>query len=197
MMTYQGRLVTDQGLFRPMTGYGQFVPLPPFPPVLYDKVSLLLIMGDLIFLLKSSPSPSNKIREKKEFGSVCPVPRTEEDMATTNGVDQEIPPEVGIIWPMLEMICWIWYYGHHHIAKCVLCSIRCPCIFYDPVSDAIRRRVGYRGMFWEEGVDTGAYFRGNYGSRVWKSQKYENMYFPHTQTNWDKYMFNGIPKIKF
>ena len=105
MMTTQGRLVTDQGLFRPMTGYGQFVPLPPFPPVLYDKVSLLLIMGDLIFLLKSSPSPSNKIREKKEFGSVCPVPRTEEDMATTNGVDQEIPPEVGIIWPMLEMIC--------------------------------------------------------------------------------------------
>ena len=80
-----------------MTGYGQFVPLPPFPAVLYDKVSLLLIMGTLIFPLKSSPpSPSNKMREKKESGSVCPVPRTEEDMATTNGVDQEIPPEVGI-----------------------------------------------------------------------------------------------------
>ena len=43
---HQGRLVTDQGLFRPMTGYGQFVPLPPFPPVLYDKVSLLLIMSN-------------------------------------------------------------------------------------------------------------------------------------------------------
>ena len=78
-----------------MTGYGQFVPLPPFPPVLYDKVRLLLIMGYLIFPLKSSPSPSDKMREKKESGSVCPVPRTEEDMATTNGVDQEIPPEVG------------------------------------------------------------------------------------------------------
>ena len=105
MMTTQGRLVTDQGLFRPMTGYGQFVPLPPFPPVLYDKVSLLLIMGNLTFPLKSSLlSPSNKMREKKESGSVCPVPRTEEDMATTNGVDQEIPPEVGIRWSMLEMI---------------------------------------------------------------------------------------------
>ena len=52
-------------------------------------------MGYLIFPLKSSPSPSDKMREKKESGSVCPVPRTEEDMATTNGVDQEIPPEVG------------------------------------------------------------------------------------------------------
>ena len=104
-MTTQGRLVTDQGLFRPMTGYGQFVPLPPFPPVLYDKVILLLIMGNLIFPLKSSPSSSNKMREKKESGSVCPVPRTEEDMATTNGVDQEIPPEVRIRWLMLEIVC--------------------------------------------------------------------------------------------
>jgi len=54
-----------------MTGYGQFVPLPPFPPLLYDKM-----------------------REKKESGSVRPVPRSEEDMATTNGIDQDIPPEV-------------------------------------------------------------------------------------------------------
>jgi len=68
---FKGRLVTDQGLFRPMTGYGQFVPLPPFPPLLYDKM-----------------------REKKECGSVVAVPRSEEDMATTNGIDQDIPPEV-------------------------------------------------------------------------------------------------------
>jgi len=55
-----------------MTGYGQFVPLPPFPPLLYDKM-----------------------REKKESGSeVRAVPRSEEDMATTNGIDQDIPPEV-------------------------------------------------------------------------------------------------------
>ena len=36
---------------------------------------------------------------------------------------------------------------------------RCPCIFYDPVSDTIRRRGGYRGIFRDEGVDTGAHFR--------------------------------------
>ena len=34
------------------------------------------------------------MREKKESGSVRPVPRSEEDMATTNGIDQDIPPEV-------------------------------------------------------------------------------------------------------
>ena len=28
-------------------------------------------------------------------------------------------------------------------------------------------------------------------------KKCEQMYFPHTLTNWDKYMFNGIPKLKF
>ena len=69
-------------------------------------------------------------------------------------------------------------------AQCVLCSVRCPCIFYDPVSDTIRRRGGYRGIFKEEGVDTGAYFRGNHGSRVWKSQKCEKVYIPHTRTSW-------------
>ena len=52
------------------------------------------------------------------------------------------------------------------VAQCVLCSVRCPCIFYDPVYDTIRRRGGYRGIFREEGVDTGAYFRGNHGYRV-------------------------------
>ena len=49
-------------------------------------------------------------------------------------------------------------------AKCV----RCPCIFYDPVSDTIKRRGGYRGIVREDGVDTGVYLRGNPGSRVWK-----------------------------
>ena len=42
-------------------------------------------------------------------------------------------------------------------AQCVLCSVRCPCIFYDPVSDTIRRSGKYRGTLREEGVDTGAY----------------------------------------
>ena len=34
-------------------------------------------------------------------------------------------------------------------------------------------------------------------SRVWKSQKCDKMYFPHTRTSWDKYMFIVIPKLKF
>ena len=54
-----------------------------------------------------------------------------------------------------------------------------------------------KGKSWGEGVDTLAYFRGNQGSRVWISQKCKNMYFLHTRTSWDKYMFNGIPKLKF
>ena len=36
--------------------------------------------------------------------------------------------------------------------------------FYDAVSDTIRRRVGDRGIFTEEGVDTVTYFGGNHGS---------------------------------
>ena len=86
-----------------------------------------------------------------------------------------------------------------YTAQCVLCSVRCPYNFYDPVSDTIRRRGGYSGIFREEGVavDTGAHFRGNHGSRVWKSQKCDKMYFPHTRTSWDKYMFIVIPKLKF
>ena len=32
-------------------------------------------------------------------------------------------------------------------AQCVLSSLRCPCIFYDPVSDTIRWRGGHRGIF--------------------------------------------------
>ena len=35
---FKGRMVTDQGLFRPMTGYGQFQPCPPFPKELYAKI---------------------------------------------------------------------------------------------------------------------------------------------------------------
>ena len=35
---FRGRLVTDQGLFRPMTGYGRYQALPPFPPHVYDRI---------------------------------------------------------------------------------------------------------------------------------------------------------------
>ena len=66
-----------------------------------------------------------------------------------------------------------------------------PCIRYN------NKKGWVKGIFRDEGVDTGVYFRGNHGSRVWKSQKCEKMYFPHTPTSWDKYMFNRIPKLKF
>jgi len=66
---FKGRMVTDQGLFRPMTGYGQFQPLPPFAPHVYDQ-----------------------LREKKNVNTVSPVARTAEDMVTTNGTE-DIPPE--------------------------------------------------------------------------------------------------------
>merc|ERR1712128_274096 len=67
---FKGRMVTDQGLFRPMTGYGQYMALPPFPPHVYDK-----------------------IKEHKEATRITPVVRSEEDMDTitmTNG-DDNIP----------------------------------------------------------------------------------------------------------
>ena len=51
-------------------------------------------------------------------------------------------------------------------AQCELCSVRCSCIFFDPISDTIRRRGRYRGILREEGEDTGAYFRGNHRCRV-------------------------------
>ena len=68
---FKGRMVTDQGLFRPMTGYGQYQPLPPYAPHIYDK-----------------------LKERKEATIIQPVARSEEDMATvvmTNG-DDSIPP---------------------------------------------------------------------------------------------------------
>ena len=40
-----------------------------------------------------------------------------------------------------------------------------PCIRYN------QKKGGYRGIFREEGENTGAYFRGNHGSRVSKAQK--------------------------
>ena len=56
-------------------------------------------------------------------------------------------------------------FGELH-CTCVLSSVRCPCIFYGPVVTTIRRRDGYKGIFGEEGVDTGAYLGGYHGFRV-------------------------------
>jgi len=66
---FKGRMVTDQGLFRPMTGYGQYQALPPFPPHLYDR-----------------------IKESKEARLVQPVVRSVEDMAAMTITSPHIPP---------------------------------------------------------------------------------------------------------
>ena len=54
----------------------------------------------------------------------------------------------------------------------------------------------------EEGVDTGAYLgkkgwiQGHILGEITNHKKCERMYFLHTRTSWDKYMFNGIPELK-
>ena len=85
----------------------------------------------------------------------------------------------------------------HYNAHCVLCPVRWHYIFYNAVSNAIRRRGGYRAIIMKEGVDTVTYFGGNHGPRVWKSLKLKKVYFPRTRTSWDKYMFNRIVFFKF
>jgi len=65
---FKGKVIKDQDVFRPMTGYGQFQALPPFAPYLYDK-----------------------IQENKEAGKIEPVIRDEEDMSNYNGFET-IPP---------------------------------------------------------------------------------------------------------
>ena len=70
-------------------------------------------------------------------------------------------------------------------------------MFYDAVSDTIRRRGGYRGIFREEGVDTGAYFKGNHGFRVWNSRFPHESCFPSNRTSGDKYMLNNLSRRNF
>ena len=47
-----------------------------------------------------------------------------------------------------------------------MCTLFSTSIFYGPVVTTIRRRDGYKGIFGEEGVDTGAYLGGNNKSRL-------------------------------
>ena len=72
---FKGRMVVDQGTFRPMTGFGEFQPLPPFSPHLYDRLS-----------------------QSRSQARARPVARTEEDMSVVtngNGVDRDlVPPPV-------------------------------------------------------------------------------------------------------
>ena len=68
---FKGRMVLDQGTFRPMTGFGEFQPLPPFSPHLYDR-----------------------LRENRSQARARPVLRTEEDLVS-NGFDKDaVPPPV-------------------------------------------------------------------------------------------------------
>ena len=85
----------------------------------------------------------------------------------------------------------------HYSAQCVLCSVRCPCIFYGPLVTTIRRRGGYRGIFGEEGVDTGVYFGGNHRFRVWNSGFPHESCFPSNRTSRDKYMLNNLSRRNF
>ena len=63
-------------------------------------------------------------------------------------------------------------------AQCALWVVRWPCSQNVPLSDTIRRGGRYRGIFREEGVDTGSYFRGNHGSRVWNSPFPYHVFLP-------------------
>ena len=57
-----------------------------------------------------------------------------------------------------------------------------------------QKKGGYRGIFREAGEDTGTYFREIMDLEF---QNHKNvrkkMYFLHTQTSWDKFMFNEMP----
>ena len=82
-------------------------------------------------------------------------------------------------------------------AQCAFWVVQWPCSQNGPVSDTIRRRGGYRGIFREEEVDTGPYFRELHGSRVWNSRFPHESCFPSNQTSRDKYMLNNFSRRNF
>merc|ERR1719210_1338933 len=70
---FKGRMVLDQGTFRPMTGFGEYLPLPPFSPHLYDKLNE---------------------RRSAALTRARPVARTAEDMAVVTNGEDAVPPPV-------------------------------------------------------------------------------------------------------
>ena len=60
-----------------------------------------------------------------------------------------------------------------------------------------QKKGGYRGIFREAGEDTGTYFREITDLEFQNHKIVKKMYFPHTQTSWDKFMFNGMPNSNF
>ena len=60
-----------------------------------------------------------------------------------------------------------------------------------------QKKGGYRGIFREAGEDTGTYFREITDLEFQNHKNVKKMYFPHTRTSWDKFMFNGMPNSNF
>ena len=64
-------------------------------------------------------------------------------------------------------------------------------------------RDGYRGIFGEEGMDTGAYLgrqgwiQGHITDFEFENHKSVKKCIPHTRASLGKYTFYGIPKLKF
>ena len=84
-----------------------------------------------------------------------------------------------------------------YIAQCAFWVVRWPCSQNGAVSDTIRRRGGYGGIFRKEGMDTGPYFRGNHGSRVWDSRFTHESCFPSNRTSRDICMLNNLSRRNF
>ena len=70
---YTSNIFSDQGTFRPMTGFGEYLPLPPFSPHLYDKLNE---------------------RRSAALTRARPVARTAEDMAVVTNGEDAVPPPV-------------------------------------------------------------------------------------------------------
>jgi len=70
---FKGRMVLDQGIFRPMTGFGEYLPLPPFSPHVYDKLNE---------------------KRSQAMTRVRPVTRSPEDMAVVTNGEDAVPPPV-------------------------------------------------------------------------------------------------------
>ena len=70
---FKGRMVLDQGTFRPMTGFGEYLPLPPFSPHVYDRINE---------------------KRSQALTRTRPVVRSAEDMAVVTNGEDAVPPEV-------------------------------------------------------------------------------------------------------
>ena len=126
------------------------------------------------------------------------------------------------IWEKIILLtsCLGAYILNGYIAQCAVCKVRRHCIFYGPgirysdifgapgigysviiklpcallqtVHAPVADTVAYFAGLNAPVVDTVTYFGGNHRSRVWKSLKLKQVFFPRTRTSWDKYMLKRI-----